>query len=101
MKAKQDGKMAHLSYDKLYINNRKYTVRSVVQSGYTVDCTIVFFSLKQLQFLSWNVQGIRSKLDDQDFLEYISKFDVLIFTETWHSKITFIWKVKVKAEYLL
>ena len=46
------------------------------------------FSLKQLQFLSWNVQGIRSKLNDQDFLEYISKFDVLIFTETWHSEIT-------------
>jgi len=37
VKAKQDGKMAHLSYDKLYINNKMYTVQSVAQSGYTVD----------------------------------------------------------------
>ena len=37
VKAKQDGKMANLSYDKLYINNRKYTVQSVAQSGYTTD----------------------------------------------------------------
>ena len=29
-----------------------------------------------------------SKLDDQDFLDYISKFDILILTEKWHSKIT-------------
>jgi len=37
VKAKRDGKMAHLSYDKLYINNKMYTVQSVAQSGYTVD----------------------------------------------------------------
>jgi len=44
VKAKQDGKMAHLSYDKLYINNKMYTVQSVAQSGYTVDCRLGFFS---------------------------------------------------------
>ena len=37
VKAKQDVKMAHRSYDKLYINNRRYTVQSVAQSGYTVE----------------------------------------------------------------
>jgi len=37
VKAKRDSKRSNLSYDKLYINNRMYTVQSVAQSGYTVE----------------------------------------------------------------
>ena len=39
-----------------------------------------------MTFLAWNVQGLRSKLDDCDFLNFISDFDILIFTETWSSQ---------------
>ena len=35
--------------------------------------------------LLWNVQGISTKLRDSDFLAFISRYDVLIFTETWAS----------------
>ena len=44
VKAKRDSKMSNLSYDKLYINNRMYTVQPVAQSGYTVDCRLGVFS---------------------------------------------------------
>ncbi|XP_053379987.1 uncharacterized protein LOC128548637 [Mercenaria mercenaria] len=35
IKAKNDGKTAYLSYDKLFINNRMYTVDNVSTSGYS------------------------------------------------------------------
>lgn len=35
IKAKQDGKSAYISVDKLYINNKMYTVDTVSTSGYT------------------------------------------------------------------
>ena len=38
--------------------------------------------------LSWNVQGLSSKLNDADFLDFISNYDILIFTETWLAKST-------------
>ena len=41
--------------------------------------------LGQLSCLLWNVQGISTKLRDSDFLAFISRYDVLIFTETWAS----------------
>ncbi|MES9881010.1 MAG: reverse transcriptase domain-containing protein [Sedimenticola sp.] len=31
----------------------------------------------------WNVQGLQSKLNDLDFLDLITKYDILFFTETW------------------
>lgn len=34
IKAKQDGKTAYLSYDKLFINNKMFTVDTLPQSGY-------------------------------------------------------------------
>ena len=34
IKAREDGKTAHLSYDKLFINNKMYTVDTVRTSGY-------------------------------------------------------------------
>ena len=39
-----------------------------------------------MTFLSWNIQGIRSKLDDCDFLNFISDYDILLFSECWNSK---------------
>ena len=38
--------------------------------------------------MSWNVQGLISKLNDEDFLNFINSYDVLIFSETWNSKNT-------------
>ncbi|KAH3840225.1 hypothetical protein DPMN_113672 [Dreissena polymorpha] len=35
--AKKDGKAAYLSYDKLYIDNRMYTVDTVHNSGYSIS----------------------------------------------------------------
>lgn len=37
---------------------------------------------KQLKVLSLNVCGLRSKINIPDFLEYMSDFDILCFTET-------------------
>ena len=34
------------------------------------------------------MQGIKSKIDDNDFLNYINEFDVLLFTECWNSQIS-------------
>jgi exonuclease III len=39
-----------------------------------------------VSFLLWNVQGLRNKLNDADFVKYISDFDFLFFTETWSSE---------------
>ena len=36
----------------------------------------------------WNVNGIINKLDDCDFVNFISDFDVLLFTETWNSRLS-------------
>lgn len=33
--------------------------------------------------LSWNVEGLKKCLDDQDFVNYITSFDLLFFSETW------------------
>lgn len=35
IKAKNDGKPAYISYDKLFINNKMYTVENVANSGYS------------------------------------------------------------------
>ena len=34
------------------------------------------------------MQGLKSKLDDCDFLNYVCEFDVLLFTETWTSTVS-------------
>jgi exonuclease III len=33
--------------------------------------------------LSWNVEGLKKCLDDQDFVNFITNFDLLFFSETW------------------
>jgi hypothetical protein len=33
IKAKEDGKKAYLSYDKLYINNKMFTIENVTSAG--------------------------------------------------------------------
>ena len=35
------------------------------------------------QTLSFNVEGLKAKLDDPSFLELIQKHDIIILTETW------------------
>jgi hypothetical protein len=43
-------------------------------------------SLKHTHSLSiivWNINGLSSKYDDPDFIEYCRRYDVIAFTETW------------------
>ena len=37
------------------------------------------------QIFTFNVEGLKSKLDDPSFLELIRKYDIIILTETWKS----------------
>ena len=37
----------------------------------------------RLSFITWNVDGILSKLDDSDFISYISSFDFICMVETF------------------
>ena len=34
------------------------------------------------------MQGLKAKLDDCDFLNFVSDFDIFMFTECWHSKLS-------------
>lgn len=34
----------------------------------------------------WNNHGLVNKVTDTDFLNDIDKYDLLLFTETWHAK---------------
>ena len=38
---------------------------------------------QHFQILSFNVEGLKTKLDDPSFLELIQKYDIIILTETW------------------
>ena len=37
--------------------------------------------------MTWNVEGLSSKIKDQDVIEYFKKFDVFALTETWYQYI--------------
>ena len=37
---------------------------------------------QHFQILSFNVEGLKTKLDDPSFLELIQKYDIIILTET-------------------
>ena len=36
-----------------------------------------------IKLLSWNIDGLRSKLDDIDFIKYLNSFDIFGLIETW------------------
>ena len=38
---------------------------------------------QHFQILSFNVEGLKTRLDDPSFLELIQKYDIIILTETW------------------
>ena len=40
-------------------------------------------SIPRTAILSWNVNGLLSKLDDDDFIDYLDVFDICILTETF------------------
>ena len=40
---------------------------------------------QHLQILSFNVEGLKTKLDDPSFLELIKKYNIIILTETWRA----------------
>lgn len=41
-----------------------------------------------ISFLQWTVEGLANKLNDIEFIDFVSKYDILNFNETWKSQIT-------------
>ena len=39
-----------------------------------------------MRILSWNIHGLKRKLADTDFLQYVSDYDIVFLSETWQSK---------------
>ena len=39
--------------------------------------------IKYLKFLTYNVEGLKSKLNDPSFLDMIKEYDVIVLLETW------------------
>ena len=46
--------------------------------------TVVFSG----SLLRWNVNELTSKTDDPEFINYIHDYDTLLFSETWHKRLT-------------
>lgn len=42
----------------------------------------------EFKILSFNVEGLKSKLEDPSFIELIEKFDISILSETWKGTTT-------------
>lgn len=38
---------------------------------------------KEIKIVFWNVAGLRKKCENEQFLEYIKKFDIIGMVETW------------------
>ncbi|KAL4223417.1 hypothetical protein ACF0H5_016888 [Mactra antiquata] len=70
----RQGKKAVLVRDKLFINNQLYTA----QRGCSEKCA-------SLSILSWNVGGLKSCIDDEEFTNLVQNFDILFFSETWQN----------------
>ena len=41
-----------------------------------------------LQLISFNVEGLKPKIEDPNFLEIIQDYDILILTETWKNDLS-------------
>jgi len=41
-----------------------------------------------VKILTWNVNGLSHKIQDQDFIHEINDYDIIILKETWLSKNT-------------
>ena len=41
-----------------------------------------------MKILTWNMNGLSRKIQDQDFIHEINNYDIIILTETWLSKNT-------------
>ena len=55
---------------------------TVIESSTKMMCRSLGNS-QHYQILSFNVEGLKTKLDDLSFLELIQKYDINILTETW------------------
>jgi hypothetical protein len=62
--------VCRLVRDKLFINNVEYKPQWGCQEEHN-------------SILVWNVEGLKSKYDDDNFVKFVNKFDLLCFTESW------------------
>ena len=67
--ARRSSKKAVLVRDKLYLNNQLFTAGISRHEG----------EKHKLSLISWNVEGLRSSLDDEDFDEFVTSYDILFF----------------------
>ena len=40
-------------------------------------------NLQHIQIFNFNVEGLKTKLDDPNVLELIQRYNIMILTETW------------------
>ena len=74
---------AWISYDKLYIDGVPVRPDSSTSNNSSGSRKQVLPEA-EIKVLSWNVQGLTNiKINDEDFLNYIRKFDIILFFESW------------------
>ena len=79
-KEKQNGKHVRMARDKLYIDGILYKPTAQQQQNNGWRC-----HEGHLKTLSWKVNGLYRKLSDTDFIDSISKFDLIFLSEAWLS----------------
>ena len=81
IKANKDNKTAYIRYNKLIIDGREYTdgVYGKVPQQEAVE--------GNLKILTWNCNGLtKEKRENDDFTNFLTKYDLLILLESWTSK---------------
>ena len=87
VKAKNDGKRAHLRYDKLVIDSVTYKLGTdgKITPAYDLgqdQCT------DELKIVAWNINGLSSKKDIPHIGEYLKTFHIIGLLETWTNQDT-------------
>ena len=74
--AREAGRRVYMVRDKLFIDNKPYVAGATQGDGEECELSIV----------SWNVEGLKNCLTDIDFVDFVSNFDIIFYSETWQSK---------------
>ena len=72
--ARQEGKRVKFVGKRLYINDTLFRPNADNQNSQDNP---------PLNIVSWNVNGLKRKLDNETFIEYISNHDLILLCETW------------------
>lgn len=67
---------------------RRFPISSIGKETNNDDCNIQLThdkGLENVRLCVWNIEGLKNKLNDSDFLNYIQNFEIVILVETWLS----------------